>query len=366
MEWSEKLQQAFFTLLRAGLWHVNQDDWSCFPLSEGEWKSIWKQATRQSVRGLVFDGLCLLPEHLMPGIQLVVVWTAEVERIEQRNRQMNKVLLELVRSLTEIEKAPLVLKGQGVAQLYEQPLLRECGDIDLYFDDVQSEVILLDWIRSKGVSIHTEPDGTHAYQWKGMDVEHHRRIFDLYAGGIQPYLDRQLQKYGSTCMPLLGDEQSKIRVLSPVLNLLLLNTHLLKHLMGHGIGLRQFCDLARAYHVWKNAYDGEGLKECYRRCGLLRWSRLLHMMLVEHLGLPMAELPYKDTLHSSDYLLKRVMEEGNFGKDASTRGDATQPVWQRKCHTGFAFLGNLRFSLTYAPRESLGLVRSLIIGNINS
>ena len=81
----------------------------------------------------------------------------------------------------------------------------------------------------------------------------------------------------------------------------------------------------------------------------------------------MEELPYNESLFSSaDSLLNRVMSEGNFGKYTSARSHTGQSVWQRKFHTGLAFIGNLRFSLAYAPRETFGLVSDLILGNIKS
>ena len=367
MEWSDKIRKAFFVLLRAGLWNGAADDVSCFPLSEGEWKCVWMHAMRQSVRGLIFDGVCLLPEQMMPNVQLLMAWTAEIDRVERRNRQMNGVLMKMMGLLKDQKELPLVLKGQGVAQFYEHPLLRECGDIDVYFTHREDEQFLLDRVRSKGGNVVREPDGTSAYVLDGIDVEHHNRIFDLYAPGTKEYLCELIQNEGFMSLSLHADDESSICVLSPKLNLISLNAHILKHLLGHGIGLRQFCDMARAYHVLRPEYDGAQLQESYRRCGLTRWSRLLHTLLVRELGLPEADLPYEESLlPTADALLDRVMATGNFGKFTAARVDTTQSVWKRKLHTGLAFLGNLRFSLTYAPKETFGLVGDLFLGNIKS
>ena len=281
MEWSEKIRLAFFTLLRAGLWNHTVDEVSCFPLSDLEWKVVWKHAVRQSVRGLIFDGICLLPERCMPDMHLIMVWTAEIDRVERSNRQMNHVLLSIVNLLKEKDVTPLVLKGQGVAQFYEHPLLRECGDIDLYFATQQDEKLLLDWVLSKNIVIDKGSDGAYAYVLDGIEVEHHTRVFDLYSSKIQHYLTNLLYQEGFTSQLICADAESSICILSPNLNLISLNAHILKHLMGHGIGLRQFCDMARAYHVLRHDYDGKKLKAMYQRCGLLRWSRLFHTMLVK-------------------------------------------------------------------------------------
>lgn len=62
---------------------------------------------------------------------------AETDAIERKNMQMNKALELLVQWFTESGVQPVLQKGQGIASLYENPLLRECGDIDFYFDSRQ-------------------------------------------------------------------------------------------------------------------------------------------------------------------------------------------------------------------------------------
>ena len=225
---------------------------------------------------------------------------------------------------------------------------------------------MIDWLRNKKISVVKEPDGTHAYELDGISVEHHNRIFDLYSPCIQRYLSDLVKQEGVTNLSLNEDADSSVCVLAPKLNLISLNAHILKHLMGHGIGLRQFCDMARAYHTLSHAYDGDELAVCYQHCGLQHWSQLLHSLLIKGVGMPQEDLPYVDSsLLSPDTLIDRVMAEGNFGKYTSARVHPVHSVWMRKMHTGMAFLENLRFSLTYAPREAFGLVGNLFLGNMN-
>ena len=364
---SENIQQAFLCLIRAGLWNRMPDDCSFFPLSETEWKEVWNQAVRQSVRGLLYQGVCLLPEELLPPQQLVMYWLVDIEQLEHRNRRMNKALTELTQGMRKLGVHPVVLKGQGVAQFYEHPLWRECGDIDLYFADVQEERKVVEWVRSQGGKVSTEPDGAHVYRFRGIEIEHHLRALDLYAGGVQQFLKQKMQQHGRISMEIGTEKEQCIEVLAPTVNLLSLNAHILKHFMGHGIGLRQFCDLARAYHALQLDYKGEELKACYKRCGIARWSRVLHAFLVQQLGLPVQELPYEEAqLPSSEPLLQRVMEDGNFGMYTTERNVTTSSVWRRKLNTAASFLRHLRFSMNYAPQEAFSLIGKLIFGNIKS
>lgn len=152
---------------------------------------------------------------------------------------------------------------------------------------------------------------------------------------------------------------------SPLLNLLLLNTHLLKHIIGHGVGLRQFCDMARAYHNLQGCYAPEELEAVYKRTGLMKWSVQLHTFLTEHLGLHRAELPFMDMdVCTSPELLHIVLEGGNFGQYGDTKGKASQARWERKLRTFFSFWKHRDFSNAYARKEAFWTSIKLMIGNL--
>jgi hypothetical protein len=106
-------------------------------MSAGEWKNLYLLSRQQTVTGIVFQGIQHLPEHFLPAEELLVRWMAETDAIERKNIQMNKALELLVQWFTESGVQPVLQKGQGIASLYENPLLRECGDIDFYFDSRQ-------------------------------------------------------------------------------------------------------------------------------------------------------------------------------------------------------------------------------------
>lgn len=360
--------KALFCLLRAGLWERRPDDLSSFPLTEAGWWNVYRMAVRQTVVGIVYRGLHHLPDTWLPGDDLMTRWVAQVERIEQENRQMNAVVNELFRRLNHNGLHPVLLKGQGVAAFYEYPLLRECGDIDLYFP-LEEEVSKATEIMGRlGSRLERLPDGSDCYRWQGVEIEHHTRLFDFSNPWLKDYLSELVAEYGFD-RPLTGNTSAEcpltISVPSPLLNLLLLNSHLLKHLMGHGVGLRQFCDMARAYHALLGSYSSEELETVYKQTDLLKWSRQLHTFLTEHLGLYHAELPFMDTdVCTSPKLLHIVLEGGNFGRYGDTRGKASQARWKRKLHTFFSFWKHYSFSNAYARKEALWTSIELIKGNL--
>lgn len=360
---------ALFSLLRAGLWEKEPDDLSPFPLTDAQWWNVYRMAVRQTVAGIAYRGLHHLPEALLPGDGLTIRWVAQAERIERKNGQMNEVVNRLFRRMSHYGLHPVVLKGQGVAAFYEYPSLRECGDIDLYFPSEEEMRKAAEIMGQAGCRLEGLPDGSNCYVWQGVEIEHHTRLFDLYNPWLKGYLSALVAKYGFIGQPLTGNPAAEspvtVPVPSPLPNLLLLNAHLLKHIIGHGVGLRQFCDMARAYHALHGSYSPEELEAVYRRTGLLKWSVQLHTFLAEHLGLRRAELPFMDKdAHTSPELLRIVLEGGNFGQYGDTKGKASQTRWERKLHTFLSFWKRRRFSNAYARKEAFWTSIKLIIGNL--
>lgn len=350
--------KALFCLLRAGLWDAAPADLSPFPLTDTQWWSVYRMAVRQTVTGIACRGLHYLPDHLLPADALMIRWVAETDRIERRNITMNHAVQQLAHMMAAHGLHPVVLKGQGVAALYEQPLLRECGDIDLYFPTGQEERRAAEIMQKAGCHIGRQPDGSCCYLWQGFEVEHHTRLFDIYNPLLKGYLAALAVEHGFTA-------RQGIAVPAPLAELLMLSAHLLKHLMGHGVGLRQFCDMARAYHTLRGSYSTERLEAAHKKTGLYKWSLQLHTFLTAHLGLPQSDLPYTGSgAPAVPMLMNIVLEGGNFGQYGSTKGKPAQPGWERKLHTFLAFWKRRDFSGAVAPKEAFWTSVRLIAGNI--
>lgn len=355
---------AFLLLLRSGLWRKAAEEQNLFPLSVEEWGLLYAEARRQTVTGWIYRGICLLPEEWMPPQEQMFRWVTDIDRIERRNVMMNRNLLQLTAMLEERGFRAVVQKGQGVAALYDEPLWRECGDIDLFFPNEEDRRGAEAWLRERGIVPEQKPDGSTAYRWMKVEVEHHSDLLDLQSPRARRYLKGLVAEKGFTAVPV-GDE-GRIMVPAPELNLLLLNTHILKHALGRGIGLRQFCDMARAYAVLGEKVDGDELRSIYHKAGISRWSSLLHAFLVDVLAMPEDFLPYREEKKETAVpLWNIVLRGGNFGQYGQQQKTKTERTWLRKWNTCRAFLLNARFSLKYAPSEAIHTFGQLVRGNLN-
>lgn len=118
-------------LVRAGLWEkdVRLSQFEKIDLSE-----INRLAEEQSVVGLVAAGLDHVVDVKYPK-EDVLQLVGQALQLEQQNLAMNGFISKLVDKMRTVEIYALLVKGQGIAQCYEKPLWRSCGDVDLFLSE---------------------------------------------------------------------------------------------------------------------------------------------------------------------------------------------------------------------------------------
>lgn len=321
------MKDLFFALICAALYGRNLKR---FPnLSDRQWKALTALARKQTVLGLFYQGLSHLPQGYVFPEGFLMQLVAEVGKIETQGKKINQVADDLLKEFKAAGLHPVLMKGPAVAKYYPAPLLRECGDIDLYFPPEEFD-------KAVGMAgkVTPAPDGSVHYKRNDIDIDQHRHYFDIHS--------RKLPA-----------------VPSPEATLLMLSGHILKHCMGVGIGLRQLCDLTMAYKSL--AVPPERLRQCFHEAGLERWNQLLFSFLHKYLG----TAPLYDKLPSPDPLMKIILEGGNFGHYSKARASSLhKSPLRRKLGTARLLLRKLSFSLRYAPKEFLPLVGGLLKGNL--
>lgn len=314
---------AFFELLRAGLWSdVNSD----MRIDEAtDWQEIYRLASEQSVLGLVLAGL----EHsnVKPPQMMLLQWIGEVQMIEQRNKDMNAFIADLIEKLRRNDIYALLVKGQGIAQCYEKPLWRSSGDVDLLlsesnYEKAKSFLVPLAERLEKEFVIFKH----YGMTIKGCEVELH--------GTLCPRLTKRINRAVDDAQHdvfYLGNvrswENGKVQVFMPGPNedIIFQITHILKHFYQGGIGLRQICDLSRFLWTYNEKMDVRLLKNRLLSMGIMSEWKSFGAFMVEYLGTPGNVIP----LYSENRKWKRkaericnfVLEVGNFGhnRDTDTR-----------------------------------------------
>ena len=355
--------QALLALVRAGLWERYDEAMaSFFPLSVECWERVFVMARQQTVTGIAFRGLDYLPEESMPTMGLMARWMAYVDRIEQGNRRVNETVAMLYNHFAASGEKAVLQKGAGVASMYPEPLMREYGDIDLYFPEHDGKSDPLADI--PGAVRTAKPDDSWEYNLGGVIIEHHSNLVDIQAPRSKKFVRQLIAEKGFETINIDGCE---VLVPAPEVNLILLSSHILKHAQGMGIGLRQVCDMAVALKYYSGRIDNEEMAFFYKKTGLAKWSKVLETFIVAHLGLSIgrnAGQNPRNCIRISNILLDIISKGGNFGRFKNKIKLTSRNKMSRKLHTFASFWGRFPFVLNCAIREWFWTIVQLIGGQM--
>ena len=284
--------RVFLELVRAGLWGNGNLDIRIDGTKD--WQEIYQLATEQSVLGLVIAGL----EHsdVKPPQSLLLQWIGEVQIIEQRNKEMNVFIADMIEKLRKNDIYTLLVKGQGIAQSYEKPLWRSCGDVDFYLSEdnyKKAKELLLPLATS------VEPEGK--YQ-KHLNMTMDSWVVELHGSmrsGLSKRMDKVIDEihqdifYGGNVRSW-KDESTLVFLPSSGNDVLIVFTHFLKHFFKGGIGLRQICDWCRLLYRYRSELDLRLLESRIRKMGLMSEWKAFGAFAVEYLGMPIGAMPLYD------------------------------------------------------------------------
>lgn len=313
-------KRIFIDILKAGLWEKEID--FIIP-KEIAFTDVLRIAEEQSVVGLIASGLEHVTNIKVPKDD-VFLFVGQALQIEQRNLAMNVFLSSLIDRMREADIYTILVKGQGVAQCYERPLWRACGDIDLFLSNdnyLKAKKLLLPLasrvdeedekrqhismtIDSWEVELHGTLDiGLIKSVDRGID-DVKKDIFE--GGNIRSWMD------GNTIVFLP----------SPDNDVIIIFTHILQHLFKGGIGLRQICDLCRLIWVYRDKINKSQLEKRLRKMGVMSEWRTMAALAVDILGLPVKAMPLYSSSRcwkrKADNVLSFIFETGNFGQNRDT------------------------------------------------
>ena len=327
--------KTFFALLRAGLWSDGNPDIRID--GTPDWQEVYRLATEQSVLGLILAGL----EHsdVKPPQMLLLQWIGEVQMIEQRNKEMNGFIAELIEKLRKDDIYALLVKGQGVAQCYEKPLWRCSGDVDLLLSNDN-------YLKAKSALIPVASEVANddvmtkhqALVINGFDVELHGKMPFIISKRVDDGIDEVLDDLFCRGNVRSWDcNGTQVFLPSPDNDVILVFTHFLHHFFIEGVGVRQICDWCRLLYTYKESLNIKLLESRIRKMGLMSEWKAFYALATKYLGMP--DLGSQDSQarmsdqgaglmvydsrfdKKADRIMELVLESGNFGhnKDLSYR-----------------------------------------------
>lgn len=313
------MQKLFFELIQVA---IGRRAYLSHTPEAKEWEMLYRLAENQAVLGVCFAGVKRLQEfdNSVP-VSLYMQWLAMAANIQQRNGDMDQKTAEVWALLKKAGLDCTILKGQGVAHYYKHRdeslelrayslgMLRQSGDIDVWvkggFDVVN------DFVQK------TRPSD---------DIAYHRFHYDMYADTEvelhhRPTLmrnlfdDRRLQRWCDSfgAYTFVMTEKG-FSVPSLAFNRIFILTHIYRHFLFEGIGLRQLMD-----YYFVLIYQKGTNMQISEEVGLLseikmeRFASAVMWVLGYVFGMEREYMLCDPNEKEGRFILEEIMQTGNFG-----------------------------------------------------
>ena len=342
--------QLFFELLQIAL--GNRKSLSR-GLSAEEWEYIYHLSKEQAIFGVMLKGIQHLSQNQLPPKLLLLQWVGETNLIQQQNEIMDKAVVELCLMMKDEGVRIFVFKGQSVGTLYDDPSLRQSGDIDFYCYSEDWEKAVHFFKHKKGLQIndlHSQKDISFNIDDVIYEMHNQITLFNY------PIHSRYWKK---TVMPEIIAHPYSVKVggkdvptLAPTYNALFIFIHIFQHLIADGIALRQFCDWAWVLTTQHDEIEIDLLRRHLKELGLLEAYTGLGAVLTEMLGLDPELFPFE--IRDKDRerlpaLWQNMLERGNFGHNVSYK---TKNMYAHGLEHLWRMSKQAREYYHYAPAEA--------------
>ena len=299
------MKELFLELLQISL--GTRDKLSRVP-SEQEWKALYDEAERQAVVGVQLSGLERLPEEQLPPIDLKLQWIGEIQIMESEYRLHCERAIELTRRFRAVGFRSCVLKGVGMAQLYPDPSLRQCGDIDLWVNGRRKDVMA--WMRSQCDIIHVAWHHVNVAFFEDVVVEVHFHSSWLY----NPFHYINLRRFFEKEKDKQMEEKEKgFGYPTPAFNAVYALTHILRHLLEEGVGFRHVIDY---YYVIRSlsVEEREVASSIIQEVGMSKILGALMYVLKKACGISEDMLLCEPNEKEGMFFMEELFTAGNFGQ----------------------------------------------------
>ena len=293
--------------------------------SDEEWDRVFQMADEQAVAAFLFPALERLSKlGQKPPTEVLMEWIGLAEQVRAQNRQVNRTIAKLSDSLNKDGLRWSILKGQGNALMYPDPLNRQPGDIDVWaipqlkMENGKWKIgDIIRYVKTKNPQAHAMYHHIDYGLVDGVDVEVHYRPSFMF----NPWHNRRLQRwfteqaeeqFGNEAE--LPDGAGTIHVPTAAFNVVFQLSHVYNHLLHEGVGLRQIIDF---FYVLRSLKGGQAdaidYSNLLRLLGLDTFAGAMMWVLHDVLGLPEEFLIAPRDERRGRVLLTEIMRGGNFG-----------------------------------------------------
>lgn len=282
--------------------------------SEQEWEAMFDMAKKQAVVGIAFLALNKLAEiGQKPPLSLLYEWIGLSEQIKARNKLVNSRCIEVTKLFANAGFRSCILKGQGNALMYSDPLLRTSGDIDIWVDASKEDVVC--FVKKQYPVSKVREHHVEYPIFKDVEVEvHFRPVYAVsvrYDERLDSYLigqkDAQFQHSVN-----FSDIAERVHIPTVEFNVIYQMAHMMKHFFSEGLGMRHLIDY---YYVLMSdeKHIGKDFTPIFQELGMLRFAKAVMWVLGNVFLLDRNRMVCGLDERRGGLLLQEIMVGGNFG-----------------------------------------------------
>ncbi|MBO5135499.1 MAG: nucleotidyltransferase family protein [Bacteroidaceae bacterium] len=340
----------FFQLLRIS---VSSAEIPFFSISEKEWEELFSVAQKQALTGILLEGIMKLPDPYKPPTDLLLSWYVFADKIKQYNRLLNEQTADVCDRFKQDNFQSVILKGQGNALLYPNPLLRQPGDIDIWLDSSRESIInyICQHAPVSGIVYHhadfpvleeTEVEVHFTPTWMNSYFSNKKLQTFFEQKKTTQFLNEKVLPNGR-----------KINVPTSEVNRIFLLVHIYRHLFDEGVGLRQLVDYYYLLKQGTSEAEKQQTLHLLKKLKMKRFAAAVMYILQEVLGLEDNYLLTAPDAKAGEFLLEEIMEAGNFGHyDMRVVKAKNENRWERflrKTKRNFRFLSYYPDEVLWSP-----------------
>ena len=327
-------------------------------LSANEWLEMFNIAYRQTLVAVCFSGIERLPQEQIPPQEILFQWYAITKQTEEQNKLVNERCQQALSFFKENGFNPTILKGQGMAKLYEVGdytegvrnigLRRQSGDIDIWLNGGRSKVYHFAKQydgegRLYGVNYHH----VHIHLFDDVEVEIH-----IYPGSLcNPFANRRLhfffEKHSSESM---GDYPNKN------FNIIYILLHCYKHFLGHGVGLRQIMDYYFLLKERETIVEKREVKELLKQLGMMKFAQGMMWVMQTTFGLEQEYMFVDPDEEEGKFIMNEIFQTGNMGHHDKRHWGSKKTSFSRfvyNLHRDWHFINHYPQEVLWRPVFSL-------------
>lgn len=325
------------------------------PMSNFKWLKLIELSKTEECQGFIYEGMVkyVNSNGLTFSDKVREVWAQTILDTENHAQRMDNVIADMFQKFSVQPKLyyPVLLRGRAMATLYNNPRHYYCNHIDWYIPTEEKAREADAWASREAQIITDINPNKIRYKYQDILVENNHYVEELMNKELNKALQTTIIREKSYYKPTYIEiNQTKIEVLPPSANILMLIAHLMQHILIQDVKPQMIADLGIFLRKLGHLVDYVKLERWLNELGMQKMADLEAGLLMELFAFTPDELPFMKDVNKNDVqgLLSNIFSEEYMKPiDEFSFGKKTQQSFKNLYRTATTF--------KYHPREVTGV-----------